>query len=397
MGLLLSAGLRRPNGRFPTMNDDDPRSKSADEQEHSPEADDTQDTKPGHRRLDPVFTEFDEDFEEWERDTDYGSAYEDEDSGEENIEPPGQGDTAETASDWQLPEDSPRPTGTAGGGDKNPFASKDSTVAPGDQLDLDTDDFGAARELELFDREEEPATEDEDWEDREAYIDEPENLEDNFQDEAAARAQRWPLGLVVVGIVALVLLAAGGYGVIQQRSAAQEEILALQAALATAASPAEVDAAREAVRVMEQQAEQNTATIELLTLYNKRLSDTVEGLEQQLAAQQAKAPGASSSTAAAKTAVAAAKNAGAAAAATVAEGGDWFVNFGSYGQRGAADTWAGKLRPVAGKAVVAPTNRDGKTFYRVRIVGLADRAQAEKVAGQLQSTYKLPPLWVGTE
>ena len=66
-------------------------------------------------------------------------------------------------------------------------------------------------------------------------------------------------------------------------------------------------------------------------------------------------------------------------------------------QRVAAEKWVKQLKPSVGKAVVIPGARDGETFYRVRIIGLADRAQAETVAGQLHSTYKLPPLWVGRE
>ena len=64
---------------------------------------------------------------------------------------------------------------------------------------------------------------------------------------------------------------------------------------------------------------------------------------------------------------------------------------------GEVESWAKKLKPSAGNAVVAASSKDGKTFYRVRIVGLADRAAARKVAGQLESSYKLPPLWVGSD
>ena len=85
------------------------------------------------------------------------------------------------------------------------------------------------------------------------------------------------------------------------------------------------------------------------------------------------------------------------ASATVVRGDDWFVNFSTYRNRSTSENWVIKLSLLAGKAVIAPANRDGKIFYRVRIVGLGDRAQAEKVAGQLQSAHNMPPLWVGTE
>ena len=85
------------------------------------------------------------------------------------------------------------------------------------------------------------------------------------------------------------------------------------------------------------------------------------------------------------------------AATATAPGGDWFVNFSSYTQRSAAESWVKRLQPSVGKAVVAAGDKDGRTFYRVRIIGLADRAQAEKVAAQLQAAHNLPPLWVGRE
>ena len=85
------------------------------------------------------------------------------------------------------------------------------------------------------------------------------------------------------------------------------------------------------------------------------------------------------------------------APATAAAEGDWFVNFSSYSQRSVAENWAKKLKPSAGKAIVASSTRDGKTFYRVRIIGLNDRAAARKVAGELESAYNLPPLWVGSD
>ena len=73
------------------------------------------------------------------------------------------------------------------------------------------------------------------------------------------------------------------------------------------------------------------------------------------------------------------------------------MNFSSYSQRSVADSWAKKLAPASGKAVVLPVTRDGQTLYRVRVVGLTSRAQAQEVAGQLQAAHKLPALWVDRE
>jgi hypothetical protein len=83
--------------------------------------------------------------------------------------------------------------------------------------------------------------------------------------------------------------------------------------------------------------------------------------------------------------------------ATTGSGGDWFVNFGSYTVRDTAGTWAAKLKPGAGRVVVLTGDREGKTFYRVRVVDLANRDQAESVARELEAAFDLSKLWVGRQ
>ena len=73
------------------------------------------------------------------------------------------------------------------------------------------------------------------------------------------------------------------------------------------------------------------------------------------------------------------------------------MNFGSYGQRDAAESRAARLKPVAGKVVVTTGSKNGKTFYRVRVVELDNRQSAEKVARQLESEFGLSKLWVGQQ
>lgn len=381
------------------MNNDDSRSNGGNDKSRSaPQPKDSLDSVPGSRR-EPVFTDFDddEDYEEADRDTDYNSAYEEESDEDEYLPSPDE-EAEDTSAEWQVLGATGAAAGRAG---KNPWDVADSAGDSIDDIDSEYDDYDPdshEEDTELADDRIES--------DLEQYEPEPEPEmleaepgqewapDEDYPDEAAEQeeAQSWPLGLIIVGIVALVLLAAGGYGVIQQRSATQEEIRQLQATLATAASPADVAASREALREIEQRNESLEATIDRLSLENRRLTDTVAGLEKQLAAQLAATKAVAEKTAAAKP-VAAPKPKPASAAAS----GDWFVNFSSYSQRSVAQSWAKKLQPSAGKAVVATSTRDGKTFYRVRIIGLADRAAARKVAGQLESAYKLPPLWVGSE
>ncbi len=367
------------------MTDDDSRARPAFSRT------DPLDSAAGDRRREPVFTDFDEeeDYEESERDTDYASGYGEESDDEDDLEPLEGDDPDLLSSDWQV-------LGAAGGGAgrsrdsrRNPWDVEDSSD-PEDPEILAVGRFSAEPEREPFDGEDDYEEEDpdEDWDDEET---DPDDDSEDYEPEGEEHRRGWPLGMVIVGLVALGLLVAGGYGVIQQRAAAEAEIRQLQASLATAASPAEVAASREALREMEQRSLKDQATIDALTLENRRLSDTAAGLEQQLEALQAAAAKPARAESTSPSAVAPqASTAGAAS-------GDWFVNFSSYSQRSAADSWVKKLAPSAGTAVVLPVTRDGQTLYRVRVVGLANRAQAQEVASQLQAAHKLPALWVDRE
>lgn len=230
--------------------------------------------------------------------------------------------------------------------------------------------------------------------------------------------QPWPLALIAVGALALVLLIAGGYGVIQQRSATQEEIRQLQAALATAASPEDVNASRATVRELKRENARLASQTDALRTENRRLLDTVAGLEAQLDAQRAAKGGATPKPAvaaakpvasktpepvAAKPAAPKPRPKAATPAPKVAQtpasasGVTWFVNFGSYGQRSAAEAWKTRLKPGSGKVIIAPSSKDGKTFYRVRVINLTSRESADKVARSLEKEYDLSKLWVGKQ
>jgi len=364
-------------------------------------ADDKAGSGSGGRR-EPVFTDFDEDedYEESERDTDYASAFEEELEDEDYPEPVDEEDPEPVETDWQVlgtVEDiSVRRSSRSG----NPW---DVVEQVGDEPedaddDLDDDEYDDVEEPYDEAPYDEESLSDEESEEDWGDTDDPREESHDYHLEPDEGTHSWPLGLVIVGVTALILLAAGGYGVVQQRAATQDEIRQLQARLATAASPDELAAGKEALRDMEARNVKYQATIDTLTMENRRLTDMVTGLEKQLVAQQAALSGPTSTgTKTPKPAAAKPKTQAVTKPASTSSGGDWFVNFSSYGQRSVADNWARKLKPAAGKAIVTPGEKDGKTFYRVRIVGLASRAQAQEVAGKLQETYGLPPLWVGTD
>ena len=166
----------------------------------------------------PRFGEFEEDdvYEDLDRDTDYAAVYADDETEDELEEleeyredPPG--DSAETASTWSFEED-PDSEWQSGQTEER---EDDEPQSP----DLAATAHGhLPQEARMSDR-------DIDWE------------EEEYLEEQESSLRQWPLGMIVVGVVALILLTAGGYGVMQQRSATDDEIRQLRATLATTASP----------------------------------------------------------------------------------------------------------------------------------------------------------------
>ena len=73
------------------------------------------------------------------------------------------------------------------------------------------------------------------------------------------------------------------------------------------------------------------------------------------------------------------------------------MNFGSYGNRAIAEDWAGKLRKDYDKVIVAPATSNGRSLYRVRVIGLPSKAEAEAVARRIEQAYDLDKRWVGSE
>ncbi|MDZ7783358.1 MAG: SPOR domain-containing protein [Halioglobus sp.] len=244
--------------------------------------------------------------------------------------------------------------------------------------------------------------------DEEEYDDDDEWLADDTYPDDDDSSRRWPLGLIAVGAVALVLIIAGAWGIIQQRAATAEEIRELRAQLATRATPEDVSSSRAALQRANERNTALTRELRALEVENRRLRQGLAELETQLAearAAQVQAPAGDGAKpedegpAAGKPETSSAAPAPAGETTTpeapAATTGDWFVNFGTYGQRTMAREWAQRIAPAAGEVIVAESAQGGDTLYRVRIVGLADRSAAEKVARELQADWGLPRLWVG--
>ena len=239
--------------------------------------------------------------------------------------------------------------------------------------------------------------EEDDYDDMDSW-DEEEQQDDEYRPTEASRfTDTWPVGLIAVAALALVLLAAGGYGVMKQRAAMEQEIRDLQALLAVAAKPEEISDTRASLSSLEEDNRELRATLGALRDENRQLSDTLAGLEQQLVAQRNATARAAPAPAAAKPPQPAAQAAPARVSPANVSSGDWFVNFSSYSDRSVAEQWAARLRPGTGKVTVTETQRNGETLYRVRVAGLASESQAQTMARKLETDYGLPKLWVGRE
>jgi cell division protein FtsN len=240
------------------------------------------------------------------------------------------------------------------------------------------------------------------WSEKESYFEQGDD-----------RGQSWPLGLIAVAIVALVLLVAGGYGVMQQRTATENELRELRAELATTGNPGSVSASQDALGELQLAFDALTIETETLRLESRTLSDTVAGLEAQLGSQQT-IPGADNTVTKtvskpAQPVVAQPVVAQPVATppkppaptvskpAVTASSGPWFVNFGSYAMRSVAESWAARLQPGAGKVTVIPITSSGRTLYRLRVIGLADKESAKRVAHKLETDLRVSELWVGKE
>ncbi len=316
----------------------------------------------GDDRLEPRMSEFDDDLENYEepdRDTDFSSVYGTEEIAEEDENSP-------------LFRDSESPY--------DPSQRATSTDAGNTDID-------------------EPLESDSNDEDEEWY--EEDYLEQGQTDTG------WPLRLVIVAAIALVILGIGAYGVLQERADAQEELRALRATLATSVSPDDVRDNREALRELQRSNAELAKLAEGLAQENRMLQGAIAELETSLAA----APQIPATTSAKTEAPAAAETSNAASEAPQSSakktpskptpiapsGGDWFVNFGSYTSKSTAGIWAARLKPATGKTVVVAGVKDGKTYYRVRVIGLADRDEGNKVARGLEKALGVSRLWVGQD
>lgn len=342
-----------------------------------------------------LFSDLDEneEFEEPDRDSDYASMYTEVE--EEEPDYPGEDredqlDIVEAAAEltpWEGQEEQSGNSWEEDNWEQDPAPSEPEPVEEPEQ---DTWTALSALRADEQDFEIQPADPDADdsWE------------EEAYEGEDEEREVTLPLGLIAVGILALVLLGAGGYGVMQDRTALQEEIRQLQSSMATAANPADVAKARANSETVASRNRELEAQLAELASENRSLQSIIGGLESQLRAQQEalakpETPPPAPKPAPKKAVSKPETKKPASVPSVNVTTGTWFVNFGSYSQRPTAENWAGRLKPASGDVVVIAGEKDGRTFYRVRVINLTSKEVANNTARKLEEAYKLSRLWVG--
>ena len=351
-----------------------------------------------------LFDDFDSEseFEDSDRDSDFATMYTEVDEEEPEADEPEPLEPPIEESTWELEEEVPADAEQDAYNDPWEEPETEETYEPDSPVEPDLwdtepnppgafDDDPPESESNLPPLVVPMTNEDDDLEEEWEELAEDEDYEEDESTEVTIS-----LGMIIVAVVAIVLLGAGGYGVIEQRATMQEEIRQLQAKLATSAPPKDVAASRVAVAEASERNQLLEAQLQELSSENSSLQAIVAGLEKQLAAQQAalakpipapKPAPAQPSTIAKPTAT---KAAASSAAAT-----GWFVNFSSYSKQSTAESWVNKLQPASGRVIVATGQSNGRTIYRVRVVDLADRDTAEAIARTLEKEHGLPKLWVG--
>ena len=178
-----------------------------------------------------------------------------------------------------------------------------------------------------------------------------------------------PVWTTVAMGAALVLLVVGGWGAISERSKLTNTVAQLENALATKSRQGDMTAAEEQIL----QSDNQSLRLQLESLREQygAVAREIELLQRSVNAQ-IEQPTPEESTAEGTSAAPAPSSNG---------DGNWFVNVAAYSKQAMAEKWASKISSDASKVVVSAAEVNGKALYRLRIVGIASRQDATRLAG----------------
>jgi len=211
--------------------------------------------------------------------------------------------------------------------------------------------------------------------------------------DASSERPVWPM---LVGLVAVVLISVGGWGLFQERAALQARIAELERSQSKASSVNAVDAS--ALSALE--ADNASLKLQLDGLYRDYELAMAEIANLQDATDTAAqvavdAPEPSATDAEEPAATAAAPDALASPDADQAAG-RWFVNVGAYSVAQSAENLAETLKGGGFDTIVQEVyTDDGSLLLRVRVIGLEEKSDAQQVAAELEASFGIGPVWVG--
>ena len=220
-------------------------------------------------------------------------------------------------------------------------------------------------------------------------------LTDRAVDTPDDRATRsaWPM---LVGFVAVMLIAVGGWGLFEERAALQTRINELERSQSQAQSTNSVDTSVLSALETDNAAlklqldglyrDYELAMAEITSLQEPRgMTPTDAPEEDERVSAVATKPEVSTPTSDTELAL-----------DTDETTGSWFVNIGAYSVPQSAENIAAQLADGGVDAVIQKISTDdGKVLFRVRVTGLSTREDARQVGNDLESRYGINPVWVG--
>ena len=220
-------------------------------------------------------------------------------------------------------------------------------------------------------------------------------LTDRAVDTPDDRATRsaWPM---LVGFVAVMLIAVGGWGLFEERAALQARINELERSQSQAQSTTSVDTSVLSALETDNAAltlqldglyrDYELAMAEITSLQESREMTTTDAPEEdERVSAVATKPEVSSPTSDTELTL-----------NTDGATGSWFVNIGAYSVPQSAENIAAQLADGGVDAVVQEISTDdGKVLFRVRVTGLSTKEDARQVGNDLESRYGINPVRVG--
>ncbi len=231
--------------------------------------------------------------------------------------------------------------------------------------------------------------------------------------------RRLPVWPFVTVTAAAILLIVGGWGAVQERNELQQEIAQLNGQLGQKRSDGDLSSAQEASLLAENESmKAQLATLrdeyaqlanEISSLQDRLMADVDAGESQAKVAATVETPVAPAPT----TVMAPAPVATSEAAdeptkdniglsedreqdAVTLAGTTWFVNVASHSNRELAATWRDRIAERYDGVRIQEADVNGRSLFRVRVLGFNSKAAAESARTQLEQTFGIGPLWVGS-